>query len=438
MRDEFNQNNEPIMPNPDTDLPSDEDVSSAEPTQSNPLSVRHSAPTGEVYRKETYAPPPPPLAHESAARVRMRRRRVKDRRGGEWAWVVIAAAMLGVAVTISLSIFMLLRVTGEGQEVMPTAPVVSILPTSVDARSDFTNSGGDGGAILGEVLTLPDGQNIILEPWDGQSRFTILVVGLDRRPGETGIGYRTDTMLLVSIDPATQNAGILSIPRDLYVEVPGYAQLQRVNSPMVLGERRRAGYGPQLAMQTVQWNLGMRVHDYLAVDFNAFIAVVDAIGGIDLEVEHAISDPLYPDMYYGYDPFSIAAGLQHLDGATALKYARTRHGSSDFERAERQQQVLFAIRDRVLSLDMLPSLILQAPSLWGTLSENVYTGLTLEQVVQLALYAKDIPLENFSTGVISNQYVINYMTQNNEAVLIPNRSRLGGLMVEVFGANYSE
>src|SRR5262249_25002329 len=265
------------------------------------------------------------------------------------------------------------------------------------------------------------------------SRFTVLVVGLDRRPGETGLAYRTDTMMLVSLDPASHSLGILSIPRDLYVDVPGYNDLQRVNSPMVLGELGQPGYGPELMMQTVQYNLGIRVHDYVAIDFNTFISVIDAIGGVDINVPYTISDPQYPDMYYGYDPFYIRAGLQHLDGKTALKYARTRHGDNDFQRAQRQQQVLYAIRDKVLKLDMLPQLIIQAPTLWNDVSTGVSTGLTFDQIIQLVLYLKDIPSENIKTGVIDENYTTGYTTSQGAAVLVPDRARLGPLMVSVFG-----
>ena len=375
-------------------------------------------------------PPPPPITRESAARDRVRQRRVRSRRGGEWAWVVIALAMLGVVIVISLSISMLLRVSQEEQEVIPTA--AAVLPTPVNARTSFASAAG------GEQLILNDGRSFVLTPWNGVSRFTVLVMGLDRRPGETGLAYRTDTMLLVSIDPVTNSLGILSIPRDLYVEVPGYNQLQRVNTPMVLGELRQPDYGPQLAMQTVQYNLGIRVHDYVAVDFNSFIKFIDAIGGIEIDVPYNISDPLYPDMNYGYDPFYIRSGQQVLDGATALKYARTRHGDNDFQRAQRQQLVMYAVRDRLLDGDRLPQLIIQSPSLWNALEGGVYTGLTLDQVLQLGLYLKDIPPENIRTGVINEAYTMGYTTAQGAQVLVPDRSRLGTLMVDVFGANYSQ
>jgi LCP family protein required for cell wall assembly len=377
-------------------------------------------------------PPPPPLSRESAARVRMRRRRVQTR-GGEWAWVIIAFALFGVVVTVSLTLFIMLKASQDKPAaVIPTAIVD--LPTPVDVRS----SAAIGGVVSGQQLTLNDGRSITLTPWDGKSRFTMIMVGLDRRPNETGLAYRTDTMMLISIDPGTKSLGVLSIPRDLFVSVPGYSELQRINSPMVLGELRQVGYGPQLMMQTVQYNLGIRVHDYVAVDFDTFITLVDAIGGIDVDVPTTINDPLYPNMNYGYEPFTITAGPHHLDGATALKYARTRHGDSDFQRAQRQQQVMYAIRDRVLNLNLLPQLIIQSPTLWNKLSQNVSTGLSLDQIIQLALYLKDIPGGNIHTGVIDQQYTIPWTTSQGAQVLVPDRAKLGPLMVKVFGANYSE
>jgi LCP family protein required for cell wall assembly len=387
-----------------------------------------------VNRNYTTMPPPPPPTRGSAARDRMRRRRVRPRnRGSEWAWVVIAVAMLAVVIVVSMSLTLLLRTSNEAVEVMPTAMVS--LPTPVDGRVDFSNINmiSDG-----QPITLDDGRSIVLEPWDGQSRFTVLLMGLDRRPEETGLTYRTDTMMLASIDPATDSIGILSIPRDLYVEVPGYNQLQRINSPMVLGELQQPGYGPRLTMQTVQYNLGIRVHDYVIVDFRAVITLIDYIGGIDVDVPYNISDPQYPNMWYGYDPFYINAGIQHLNGATALKYARTRHGSSDFQRAERQQQVMYAVRDKILNAEMLPQLIIQMPSLLSNLDESIYTGLSVDQIIQLAWYLKDIDASNISTGVLAQGYVSGYTTPQGAQVLIPNRSTIGSLMVEVFGQNYSE
>jgi LCP family protein required for cell wall assembly len=384
-------------------------------------------------RRSTPPPPPPAAYRDSGIRERSRRRRA-SRGGGlsEWAWVVVAAALFGIVLVVSLGAVVVIRANQLPQEILPTADILASLPTPVVADS------GASGAVLAESLIMPDGSNIRLTPWDGKSRFTMVLVGLDRRPGETGLAYRTDTMMLISIDPATQRIGVLSIPRDLYVQIPGYGSLQRVNSPMVYGETRQPGYGPTLMMQTVQLNLGIRVHDYVAVDFKAFIDIVDAIGGITVTTNYTINDRLYPDMNYGYDPFYLPAGTHQLNGYDALRFARTRHGDSDIQRAERQQQTIMAIRDKVLNFGQLPSLIGQAPALWQSLSNNVYTGLTFEQLIQLGLYVKDIPSENITMGVIGFEYLLPYTTPDGASVLIPNRARLGELMLEVFGPTYTQ
>ncbi len=368
----------------------------------------------------------------AAARERLRQRRLRSRRrGGEWAWVIIAGALFSVVIVLSISVALIFRTAQTGVRVLPTA--VGALPTPVDARQVYT--GGELRA--GQQLVLDDGRSIVLQPWNGTSRFTLLVMGLDRRPNERGLAYRTDTMMLISLDPETNSLGILSIPRDLYVEVPGYGSLQRINSAMVLGELQQPGYGPSLAMQTVQYNLGMRVHDYVALDFNGAIQIIDLLGGLEIDVPYDIIDYEYPDMNYGYDPLILRAGLQWMDGATALKFARTRHGDSDFERARRQQMVLYALRDRILNLNMLPQLIIQSPSLLNALQNSVYTGMSLDQMIQLALYLKDISAENIRTGVIDGSYIQNYVTPEGAAVLVPRRSQLAGLLTSVFGANYA-
>src|SRR5690606_21991099 len=183
-------------------------------------------PTGQARQSEAttwesvpavHNPPPyPAQVSDSHARERMRRRRVKVRhRGGEWAWVVIALTMLMIVVIIGMSVSLLLRTSQSDVEFIPTAAV--ILPTPLNAPSSLAMAGA---AANSEQIILNNGRSFTLTPWNGTSRFTVLVMGLDRRAGETGLSYRTDTMLLVSVDPATNSMGILSIPRDLYVEVP--------------------------------------------------------------------------------------------------------------------------------------------------------------------------------------------------------------------------
>lgn len=383
-----------------------------------------------------YAAPGPPPAHErasSAARERSRRRKRTRLRGSEWALFVIALTLLAVVVLTSLSVAVLVRSNQGGIDMMSTA--AAVLPTPVDAQRVLS---GDLNLNVGDQVILDDGRSIVLQPWNGGSRLTVLVMGLDRRPGEQGLAYRTDTMMLISLDRDSNSIGVLSIPRDLYVEVPGYGQPQRINSAMVLGELQQPNYGPTLAMQTVQYNFGIRVHNFVAMDFQAVTDLVDVLGGIDIEVPYDIADYQYPDMNFGYDPLILRAGLQHLDGQTALKFARTRHGDNDFERARRQQLVIYALRDRVLDGNMLPTLVVQSPSLFAALADNVYTGLSLDQIIQIAFTLKDVPGDQIRNAVVDNRFTSPYTTPDGAQVLVPRREALAQLLSDTFGPTYNQ
>ncbi|MEM9950565.1 MAG: LCP family protein [Chloroflexota bacterium] len=383
------------------------------------------------YGNQRKSPPPPPPQMVSSARDRVRKRRMHKRgnSASEWVWVVVAGTLFAVVLVISFGALVIVNNSNEDTLALPTADVA--LPTAVVARNDFDT------VITDDTLILDDGSSISLEPWDGESRFTMILVGLDRRPGETGVAFRTDTMMLVSIDPIDNSIGVLSLPRDTYVAIDGYASRQRINSALVLGEIQQTGYGPTLMRRTISRNFGITVHDYVAVDFQAFIDLVDAVGGVEVTSETTINDPQYPSMNYGYDPFYLPAGTHFLDGYDTLRYARTRHGSSDISRAERQQQVIYALRDRVLDLDMVPTLITRAPALWASWQDNVYTGLTLEQMIQLGLYVRDVPRENITMDVLDFQYLQSWQTPEGAQVLIPNVSRLPQLMTSVFGEDYN-
>ena len=142
-------------------------------------------------------------------------------------------------------------------------------------------------------------------------------------------------------------------------------------------------------------------------------------------------------MNYGYDPFYLPAGTHILDGRDTLRFARTRHGNNDVRRAERQQMVLYAIRERILSLNAL-QLIGQAPALLATLGEHVKTGLELEQIVQLALLLKDIEFDKISMRVMDFEYLEEYVTEEyQQQVLVPRVERLPILLAQTFGEDYA-
>jgi hypothetical protein len=126
-----------------------------------------------------------------------------------------------------------------------------------------------------------------------------------------------------------------------------------------------------------------------------------------------------------------------MDGKTALKYARTRHSTDDIDRGRRQQQVLYAVRDKVTAMDMIPKLAPQAYQLWGELNEGVDTGLSLDQILELAWWAKDIPAANYSNAVLGWEYVTPQHYEGMD-ILVPVRELMGPLMVEVFGPDYGQ
>lgn len=257
-----------------------------------------------------------------------------------------------------------------------------------------------------------------LASWDGTERVNILLLGIDRRPGEAFVS-RTDSMMVISINPENDSAAVLSIPRDLYVQIPGYGQ-DRINTALVYGSRE-GDYldGAALAMQTISYNLSIPIHHFVLVDFGAFTRTIDILGGVDVQVPYDINDSMYPDMEYGYDPLYIPAGMNHFDGELALKYARTRHADSDFNRAYRQQQILFAARGKALSLGMI-GLLSRAPSLYRQVESGIRTDLSLEQIVRLAKTVGDISSDNIRNAVIDNNYVTSFRTPGGASVLLLN------------------
>jgi LCP family protein required for cell wall assembly len=327
---------------------------------------------------------------------------------------VIALAVI-IAVGLFIFIFAILR--------QPASPnTVSITPTRL-------------------VANLPTATPILptvqVKAWDGKGRFTILLMGMDARPNESLRNARSDTLILLSIDPETKTAGMLSIPRDLYVPIPGESEMQKINAAYVVGELKKPGGGPQMAMQTLQYNLGLKINAYVAVNFQAVILMVDAIGGVDIDVPYRIEDNEYPDMNFGYEPLLIPAGKQHFDGDMALKYARTRHQTTDFDRTQRQQQLLLAIRDKVTRIETFSDLVRRAPQLLNEVSDDVLTDLTPEQAISLAGLLREIPLDKLRRGTIDGDY-LRPVPNTTEQALTLRREKIADLMTKLFGATYAK
>lgn len=270
--------------------------------------------------------------------------------------------------------------------------------------------------------------------WDGANRVTILVMGLDFRDWEDQGPSRTDTMILLTMDVANNTAGIMSLPRDLWVNIPGYGY-GKINTAYYLGEAYDdPGGGPGLAIATVEDFLGVPINYYAQIDFSAFERLIDEIDGIEIDVpQEILVDPIGPG-----NTVLLEAGLQILDGPTALAYARNRDtAGSDFDRAQRQQQVIMAIRKRILSLDMLSTLASKASTLYDELSSGVHSNLSLQEIIQLAWFASQVSADNITRRTINSEQVTFSYSPDGLDILIPDTDAVRQLRDEVFSQNSS-
>jgi polyisoprenyl-teichoic acid--peptidoglycan teichoic acid transferase len=272
-----------------------------------------------------------------------------------------------------------------------------------------------------------------LKPWDGAGRVTILLVGLDYRDWADQKDYsRSDTMILLTMDPATKTAGILSIPRDMWVAIPGF-QHGKINTAYYLGQAYKLpGGGPALAVKTVEQFLGVPINYYAQIDFGAFVRFIDEIDGVTVDVPNQITISLQ-----GQEGIkgkkTLKPGRQVLPGEWALAYARNRYTEDgDFDRARRQQQVIMGIRERMLDRNMLPTLIQKAPELFRELSSGIKSNLKLDEVIRLALAAKDVPVDAIQQGVLGTDSVVFGFSPDNLSILIPIPDKIHLLRDKIF------
>jgi LCP family protein required for cell wall assembly len=231
--------------------------------------------------------------------------------------------------------------------------------------------------------------------------------------------------MLLTLDQQTDTAGMLSLPRDLFVPIPGFDMNAKINTAYTFGEQKRyPGGGPQLAKDTVSNFVGQPVNYFVRVNFHGFVELIDLIGGVDVNVAKTIHDEEYPTPDYGVETFHLEAGPQHLDGETALKYVRTRHTDSDFGRARRQQDLLRAVLDKVRQANMWPTLLAQAPTLVYTMRSSISTDMEMATQLSLANYIRQHPLKEIHQLVIDDQYGEPDMTTDWGYILKPDREKV--------------
>lgn len=264
-------------------------------------------------------------------------------------------------------------------------------------------------------------------------RVNVLLMGIDQREGEEG-QFRTDTMMVLSVDPIAKTGAVLSLPRDLWVTIPGGFGESRINTANYIGDNPELDYpggGPALAMETVEKVTGIAIDHYVLVNFDAFVTMIKVVGAIEVCPPEPIDDPKYPDGSYGFNPIYIEAGCQEMEGERILQYVRTRATSGgDFDRAARQQEALQAIRDQILSLGGATALLGDAFELWESISNNIRTDLTLDELIELGFMAQEVV--ELRTGTISESEVLTGVAPDGSDILIPIQTDILALVADLF------
>lgn len=235
-----------------------------------------------------------------------------------------------------------------------------------------------------------------------EDRINILLFGIGGE-GHDG-AYLTDTIIIASIKPSTKQLSLISVPRDMIVPIPGGYGYRKINSADSYGEEIQKGHGAEFAARVVEQVFAMPIHYYVRVDFKAFKEIIDRVGGVDVYIDRDFTDIEFPTDNYKYRTISFKKGLQTLHGQDALDFARSRHGNnsegSDFARARRQQKIILALKDKLLSVNTIfnPNKI---SDIIESLNRNISTNIEWWEGAQFYKIAKKLDYENVTTRVLS-------------------------------------
>jgi LCP family protein required for cell wall assembly len=356
-------------------------------------------------------------------------------------WFMLVVVLIGGLVMVGAVAFTYVGVrqlAAESPIDLPVPPQInggskptaaSLFATTKTVEPAATKAATQSANAVGITPTLPS----LSDP----SRVTILLLGIDQRKGEKG-PFRTDTIIVISMDPVRKTIAMLSIPRDIYIPIPAMNTADRINNANALGELAEyPGGGPALAVRTVQSLIGVPIQRYAVVNFDVFTTVIDAIGPIQVCPQNAIHDDKYPDGSYGYITVDFKPGCQELDSTKLLQYARVRHNAGDdFGRAIRQQEVIRAVREKVMSLGGVSALIGKAGTIWDSLKDSIKTNMTFDEMAQIAAFAQSVPKENIQSSVITDKdgFLMPSTLKDGEQVFTPVYEKIHDLVVKLFNA----
>jgi len=297
--------------------------------------------------------------------------------------------------------------TSQITEQPDIAPPSSV-PTEAEVSSDEGRSWDDyPGPSIWPDLDIPAPVGILSHPKD---QVNILLLGSDQRPDDGG--FRTDTIQLLTINPQEGTVKLTAFPRDLYVYIPGYT-MQRINTAMGWG-------GFDALAETMEYNFGVKPEYYVLINFWSFKDVINSIGGVTVNIGRDLCDQR--DAFGWY---CVSQGTMWMDGESALWYVRSRHSTSDLDRGRRQQEVLNAIFDKLVSLDSLH----RVPELYQIYKQNVTTSLDLDFVLNLVPIAYHIgDSGHVERHAIGESQVYNWTNTGGAMVLVPIREAVLDVM----------
>lgn len=298
-------------------------------------------------------------------------------------------------------------VTPNPETPSPSKPLISPTPTPIwgDFPAPTQLSSTEIPPPMPEIAFGPDVVNILL-------------LGSDKRPNSGG--FRTDAIMVVSVDPSDGTATLLSIPRDLYVYIPGW-RMDRINTAIVRG-------GIEMAKQAIQYNFGIPVDGWARMNFDGFISAIDTLGGITVEATAFTRDECRGEILT-YQP----GGSYTMDGGEALCYVRMRKWGGDFDRMRRQQEVVRAVFSKLLTLNGLARI----PQLYNQFYTTFFTDLELTELLPLVPAAVQIGTDptRISHFSVDRDLVDSWRTPSGGAVLLPKRLEIQLMLMEAFGSD---
>ena len=281
-----------------------------------------------------------------------------------------------------------------------TSPPPTITPTPGFEQAETRTWADYPGPTVWPDIDIPPPAGLLAQPL---GQVNIVLLGSDQRPNSGG--FRTDTMILLTLNPSQGTASLTSFPRDLYVYIPGWT-MQRMNTAHQFG-------GFNATALTFEYNFGVHPDHYVLINLWSFEDAVDSIGGLDVDVAISLTD--HRD---DYGQFTVNSGSVHMDGETALWYVRSRYSTSDFDRGRRQQEVILAAFRKLLSLDALT----KAPQLYEVYRQSVVTDMGFDQMAEFLPLASTLSdasrIHNYSIGP---QQVIPWVNYSGAQVLLPIR-----------------